>query len=336
MGKVKKSYYQEVNIARGIAVLFVLLGHSFPDAQTGMSSQPAAWIVRCMYSFHMALFFFLSGFVSAPQFYCGCTDMKEQLQKKAKRLLGPYFFISVITMGIKPPFTVYANNPLDFKYVWYIFLGESPNGGVWYLWNLFVVSMAAGLLGNLLKSRSCKDKSLVLLGVGIFMYVLLKLFPGVIFYNLLRYTVFYGLGMVCRHYYDWFKTCLSGNMAAVLALLAVAVLSCPYISVNADYLLTGLLGTYGVFVLSRTISAHTESRLFDFLNLAGNYSYDIYMISYFVQVPVRVVCWNILKIPYWVTVVLMLLPGFVFSYIIAKYIVRKTGLLRKLIIGDWT
>lgn len=336
MVRGKKSYYREVNIARGIAVLLVLLGHSFPDAQTGIASQPAAWIVRCMYSFHMALFFFLSGFVSAPKFYCGCTDLKEELQKKVKRLLIPYFFISVITMGIKPPFTVYANNPLDLNSIWHIFLGESPNGGVWYLWNLFVVSMAAALLGNLLKSRSSKVKSLILLGIGIGMYALLQQLPGVIFYNLLRYTVFYGLGVTCHHYYDWFKGRLSGNMAAALALLSVAALSCPYISVNADYLLTGMLGTYGVFVLSRTISAYTDGRLFGFLNLAGNYSYDIYMISYFVQVPIRVVCWNILKLPYWGIVVLMLLPGFVFSYITAKYIVRKTGLLRKLIIGDWT
>lgn len=335
MAKVRKSYYREVNIARGMAVLFVLLGHSFPDVQTGMSSQPAAWIVRCMYSFHMGLFFFLSGFVSAPKFYGG-TDLKEEMQKKVKRLLIPYFFISLITMGIKPLFAVYANNPLDFKYLWYIFLGDSPNGGVWYLWNLFVISMAAGMLGNMLKSRSSKVKSIVLLGVGIFMYVLLKLLPGVIFYNLLRYTVFYGLGVVCHYYYDWFKTRLSGNMAAILALLAVVVFSCPYISMRADYLLTGILGTYGVFVLSRTIAADTESRLFGFLNLAGNYSYDIYMISYFVQVPIRVVCWSILKLPYWMIVALMLLPGFVFSYIIAKYIVRKTGLLRKLVIGDWT
>lgn len=331
-----KEYYCEVNIARGIAVLLVLLGHSFPDAQTGIASQPAAWIVGCMYSFHMGLFFFLSGFVAKSNCYSGYTDLKKEMDKKIKRLLAPYFFISLVTLGLKLLFNAFSNNPLDLSRLWYVFLGESPNGGVWYLWNLFVIDLAVALMGNLLRNRSGRAKSLVLVAAGVSLYILLKLWPDIVFYNILRYTVFYGLGVVCGYYYDWFKAHLSSRTAAILTLLAVILLSCPYIPLKADYLLTGILGTYGVFVLSQEIADSRDGRPFEFLNLAGTYSYDIYMISYFVQVPIRVVCWSMLKLPYWTIVALMLVAGFGLSYLTARYVVRRSALLRKLIIGDWT
>lgn len=55
--------YQEIEYLRGIATICVLLGHSFPDAQTGMTHPVAICIYNCVYAFHMALFLQLQDFV---------------------------------------------------------------------------------------------------------------------------------------------------------------------------------------------------------------------------------------------------------------------------------
>ena len=64
-----KRFITEINVARGIAVLLVLLGHSFPDAQTGMSSPVAKGIFTFVYAFHMETFFAIAGFVAAKRVY---------------------------------------------------------------------------------------------------------------------------------------------------------------------------------------------------------------------------------------------------------------------------
>ena len=63
--KGTKRYFTEINIARGIAVLLVLLGHSFPDAQTGITNPIAKSIFSFVYAFHMETFFALAGFGAA-------------------------------------------------------------------------------------------------------------------------------------------------------------------------------------------------------------------------------------------------------------------------------
>lgn len=67
---MKNGYYSEINIARGVGVLLVLLGHSFPDAEIGVFAHPIGqWIYEVCCSFHMALFFIISGFLIGGRFY---------------------------------------------------------------------------------------------------------------------------------------------------------------------------------------------------------------------------------------------------------------------------
>lgn len=82
-------YYPEVNVARGIGLLFVILGHSFPDADVGISNYGVLWCRAYLYTFHMALFFSLSGFVSSNRLLEGNYSVAGEAKKKALRLLVP-------------------------------------------------------------------------------------------------------------------------------------------------------------------------------------------------------------------------------------------------------
>ena len=117
-----KKYYDERNIARGIALLAVLIGPSFPDAFTGVHNPVAFWIHAGVYAFHMGLFFFLSGFVSGKSLCRNNVQIGSRIVKKIKRLMVPYLFYSVVTLGLKQCFSQYANNQFDMNEIWKIFV----------------------------------------------------------------------------------------------------------------------------------------------------------------------------------------------------------------------
>ena len=67
-----------VDIFRGLAIIAVVIGHS------GTLTQ----IQRFVYSFHIAAFFFISGYILNPQ-----KDLSLLIIDRAKRLLIPFFSI---------------------------------------------------------------------------------------------------------------------------------------------------------------------------------------------------------------------------------------------------
>ena len=147
---LSKEYFEEINIARAIALLAVVLGHSFPDIETGMTNPVAQWLVKYVYSFHMGCFFVLAGFVAGNKLKREIHkngDFIREVIRKAKRLLVPYFFWSIVVYLLKQTvLSKYANHGFGRGEFIKIFFGVSPNGEMWYLWILFIISIIFYLL----------------------------------------------------------------------------------------------------------------------------------------------------------------------------------------------
>ena len=94
-GYASPNYYEEINIIRGIALILVLLGHSFPDGDTGPAILSAAWMRRFLYTFHMGVFFAISGFVMSARLYKGNYDLKLEIGKKARKTFNSVSFLFV-------------------------------------------------------------------------------------------------------------------------------------------------------------------------------------------------------------------------------------------------
>lgn len=71
------------DIAKGIAILAVVLGHSAIEANDFMPSHTAQIILSLCFSFHMPLFFILSGYFMHP-------ERRFRWMKEAKQLLFTY------------------------------------------------------------------------------------------------------------------------------------------------------------------------------------------------------------------------------------------------------
>lgn len=80
-----------IDLAKGIAILCVIIGHTFSAYDKGNI------LVQFIYSFHMPLFFILSGWFAKED----NVAVRPAILKKAKQLLIPYLIINIIKYIIK-------------------------------------------------------------------------------------------------------------------------------------------------------------------------------------------------------------------------------------------
>ncbi len=157
MEKTKKRIYW-VDILRGLAMFIVVYGHTSKSTE----------IKHIIYSFHMPLFFLISGMTIL--FEKKDLNIKEFLLKKVKSLLIPYFLLNIVLLPLSyfngnigavakfsiPEFLigiVYSNNLGSY---------DMPANATWFITTLFLVEVLFYFLKKYLKG----DKEL-LLGVGL-------------------------------------------------------------------------------------------------------------------------------------------------------------------------
>lgn len=92
--EIRKQRAEFVDIAKGIAIICIIIGHTWSN-YCSIDKRLAVFI----YSFHMPLFFILSG-------WCLKTtdvDIKFTLIKKVRQLVVPYVLINVIRYLLMRP-----------------------------------------------------------------------------------------------------------------------------------------------------------------------------------------------------------------------------------------
>ena len=117
---------------------------------------------------------------------------------------------------------------------------------------------------------------------------------------------------------------------SILSMGLTLVLANPDLRMSV-YLVTRILGIHFTIVLSIRIAERKETFFYKLLDCCGNYSYEIYLLSYFVQTFVRVIG-SLVGVHYMLIVGIM----FVFSIFIpictSKYVIRRSKLL-KVVLG---
>lgn len=165
MEKELRKRKEYIDIAKGIGILLVLLGHLLPDNNE---------IKSMIYSFHMPLFFIVSGYT------CKSMGFKTLLYKRVQRILLPYLLWAVIFTGLslkKLVFIVYGTNETIGR--------AGSNGMLWFLVCMFVASILGGFL--IFLSKKSKNRKLFL-GVCVvatlaFSYILNFFHDDIVFKN---------------------------------------------------------------------------------------------------------------------------------------------------------
>ena len=334
-----KKYYDEINLMKGLAMFLAVVGHALPDATNGFDIAGgvsfASFVFHWIYSFHMSAFFFCAGFLFIPRL--PYKKVGETIGKRFRRLMIPYFFYSMTYLVAKTFLSAFAANPLVDHAFGMMFLGVSPSFGCWFLWTLFMISMIFVL------TRKVSPKGMLLMGIGLFVLsqVLDKAWmPGRID-RMLSGSLWFALGGWVAVHYEEVKRVCRRPACGVIGFLVLTLLQGVHTDVAVWQSLIGVLKTLGgietVYCLACFLMERCERSLaYRTTKLIGDYCMDVYLLSMFVLVPLRILYINVglvAYVNYYVYVAASIALGIWIPYVASKYVVRRYKPLRILLIG---
>lgn len=190
--KERKKY---IDIAKGIAMIFVVMGHC-----EYINTNVYVWL----YSFHMPLFFILSGITfsinNKPHF-------KDFLKNKFFKLVIPYLLLSIVMWPVSTIMKCVALGfDVDyFKELAGIIISDRSTGFYYTMWFIFVLLEAElflYLLVKFIKNKSQNIKNIVYVLIG-----LISILIGVLLSNYTNGLIFcldllpYSIGFVSFGYF---------------------------------------------------------------------------------------------------------------------------------------
>lgn len=136
--------FNAIDIAKVAAIILVVVGHYFPEGS------PEWWVAAhdAVYTFHMPLFFFASGFLfAATERPAGYGAF---MKRKFLRLMVPYFSASVVIISFKLLTERGGDggaldNPVTAGAFLEMFWMPSAGYFLWFIWALMWMFAAAGL-----------------------------------------------------------------------------------------------------------------------------------------------------------------------------------------------
>lgn len=317
---------EEINWLRGFAAFLVVLGHSIIVFPVNLHEIPwCKYLYDTIYSFHMPLFFAISGYCfSMRGGYC------SYLIKKAKRLLIPYFIFAF--GGLIPrmvlPGLVNGNEPIGTSILKIFFTG----GEYWFLYTLFIIFAVFPLIVNALQ----KNKWIALLSVLVF-GVISKWMPNYLCLPLVMYyLVPFTVGYVARQQNVFRLKETTGNLTVTRKLLIVAaicsaILVCGYLHGKFDIatlnLIEAFIGIAGCFVITLIIPMAFKN-----FGKYSEYSLALYLLDGYFLVVSRILAVNVLKLnnPILIIAINMIIDFYI-SYLLIRYILSRIPVIRNMI-----
>lgn len=327
---------------RGGAIILVLLGHAI---QVNNSLFDSNIFFRIIYSFHMPLFMFISGYVNSFQ---KINNHFEFIFKKFKRLIIPFFcwyFIALIYQSTTQNVDVFESIKKVIKY---------PDIGLWFLWILFFEFLLFSGVDYFFKKIKIQSISEIVL---LIIAILIKYIPYSLFdFSLLQwYFLFFISGYIVANHQNVYKkyryqvlTLLSliffilvqywmrdGNPTFMPLLRSSSSIvltqnSVPILSLyNLVVPFTGI--AFSILLMTYIIKVDLFKKLLIFI---GRYSLDIYSVQYIYFFVIGVNSFyiftldqNLFKVLYAFIMSLMLSMG------VSIWLLRKLRISKLLLLG---
>lgn len=309
-----------VDRLKGYACFLVLFGHVIRGIRTAGINIPQffEWMELFIWSFHVALFLFLSGVV-----YRLTGEWKNHKTKYGfilHKLLGlgiPYVVFSAVYIFINS-FVGEANTQSSIKDI--LFIWKTPVAQYWFLYALFFLFCVWTVLSGFLKNWQIAVLSLIIAYGVPLLGGTLGCFE-VVFYSSLAF----GIGTFINFQKLTNSKICFKCLVVILHLVAGAVfifmnmIESPFIK---EFML--LLGIYAsILFISILQNCKVISRFLDFIN---KYSFQIYLLHTIFTAGSRIILLRLNITEWWIHVPIGTVCGIVFS-VFAAIIAKKVGFL---------
>lgn len=336
---------KSIDIARGISILLVLAGHcQYIDLDFKI------WI----YSFHMPLFFFLSGMVFSYDKY---PSWRMFLKNKVKKLIIPYFTLGILIIILSILYNCYITRVYSInsffslltEYFKNLLLGNRLHENYysfWFIPTLFVSVVLFYFVAKIIDKK--KNKFLLLMVFAIICYViqvlLFKIVKG--FYWSLDLVpialTFISFGYIFKNVDDKIKNkVLSFDYVYILIVVSVVLSYINYHYFGIPDLFYCKLGSYYIFILTALLGIWIimlVSKRISFSKIMEYIGMNSFIFYFFHSTLVFPICdyilWKVGKIIniifsnnalFWMQICISTLMLIVISFLINKYMPFLVG-----------
>ena len=264
-----------LSILRGWVVILVIIFHSSPDKNASGELWNIFHSFNIIFSFRMALFFFISGFLLYYTKIQKNSSFVVILKERIPRIVYPYLFFTLVLVLLKFIFSAYVKRPVELTFSSILNIFLYPETHPWETYWFLNVILIFFLLYPVLK-YSLKNKYL-LVGTVFICLGLNLFFPKDIHLldlsTVASYILFFYVGILFAKFQgqDYLKSHVAG-----LGLLVFFILS-----FFLDY--HNLLRSFSGIGISIYFSLLCSEKIPNLFSSFRNYYYQIYLLGTFVQ-----------------------------------------------------
>lgn len=298
-----------VNTAKGIGIVLVVLGHvlvGLNGAGLIYDKKMYLLIFDIIYSFHMPLFFFLSGL-----FFLHSYTKRGALLligNKTATIIYPFVIWSAIQIIIEASLANYTNNDESFSHLLTMFL--YPKSQFWFLHALFLMFVFNALLFTMLKQWAVWIATLITVCLFVFQD---QLFANMaIVDNVTRNLIYFNTGIVWAYIVKSFRpgtttVILSVTFFVVLIYSEFIWIHIPLSKASLLFVLTAALTGIGMII---AMSMHRYNLLERSMKVFGRYSMEIFIMHILFASGIRIVLQKFFGIQeFWLHLLIGMLAG---------------------------
>ncbi|MDP1548399.1 MAG: acyltransferase [Anaerolineales bacterium] len=292
-----------VDYGKGIGIILVVYAHLLSSAYHGGIQVPEYFFKlsdSIVYSFHMPLFFFLSGlFVEGS---LNKRGVKNYLKDKFLRIFYPYIVWSILQVSVEVMFSGQTQNGATISDLFAVI--HQPWGQFWFLYALLLMHIVYAILSYL--GKYAKVMALLVAALLFLNWLPIGAF-GIFGFS--AHFIFFTGGIIFREQFMKAEK-YAVPLWSILLLAAVLIgsgyylfsnLISPIRLVSSPYLYHFLtLSILGIITCS--LAAHYLARhnLAPFLQTLGEYSLQIYLVHMLAGVGIRMALLTIFGVENWV------------------------------------
>lgn len=309
-----------------IGCILVVFGHSFPF----VSETPdiVEGTKGFVYSFHMPLFIWCSGFLFSYSKQTDRKTFKEYLKQRSIKLLIPYFALSFI--GVVPKYlcSPVLNDSLSWDPLSLLRAFFVPRANIWgHFWFLpmiFILGVIAFIIekGNNLQFRQLRLWCLILPIAFMLSFVKIDALEWFGITDVFMYAWFFVLGIIFGIVYNsdkwprrWFGKFCGGGYFVVSISLFMLNINDALITYVHNYIIALLMIAC---VVSLCISVKEKIKINRSSLIAQ--TYQIFILSWPCQLIVEILLERILHLQWWIIIPMSFLIGICMPLVLLKLI----------------
>ena len=315
-----------IDYAKGLAILLVVIGHMLQYNLVGTSAKDLFDII---YSFHMPLFMFLSGYVASLTIDKQLADKILFVKKKAGSLVVPFMFMGGVNL------LLYKHYSMEYV----INLFRNPDNGLWFLIVLFCIQIWY-LASQYVCSKFLYSKRYVIEFVvgAIFVAMILVLNKinnvcSGLYTSPIYYIMFYSGSYVAKY----LTSIIKNDIVLLLSIVGFIVLA-PKFHMwqnNSSLLILSTSIFASIAVLRIGMAIENEEVKSERLLAFGQSSLAIYIIHFYLVKIFNVIRFDTSDIAMFPLFVALGIIAYFVSYICVKisHVVTQNSLLNFLVLG---